>query len=193
MEMNVEHRITASREQVWAALNDVATLKAAIPGCDELEATSATSFKALITTKVGPVKARFRFDVTLTEIDAPNSYTIVAEGQGGAAGFANGSATVTLRANGDDTILAYHAKANVGGKLAQLGGRLIDGTAKKLADEFFGKFSELAADPSLLAAASPRANRQSADQATPSGAFRSSWVWAVAGAAAAILVYLLFI
>lgn len=193
MEMNVEHRIAASREQVWAALNDVATLKAAIPGCDELEATSATSFKALITTKVGPVKARFRFDVTLTEIDAPNSYTIAAEGQGGAAGFANGSAAVTLRADGDDTILAYHAKANVGGKLAQLGGRLIDGTAKKLADEFFGKFSELAAEPSLLAAATSRANRQSADQATSSGTFRSSWVWAVAGAAAAILVYLLFI
>lgn len=176
MEMSLEHRIPATREQVWAALNDVATLKAAIPGCDELEATSPTSFKAKITTKVGPVKAKFKFDVTLTDIDAPNSYTINAEGQGGAAGFANGSAAVTLRTDGNDTILAYHAKANVGGKLAQLGGRLIDGTAKKLADEFFGKFSELAADPALLSSDESQPAAQTPTGDTHSSATLPTWV-----------------
>ncbi len=191
MEMSLEHRIAASREQVWAALNDVATLRAAIPGCDELEATSPTSFKAAITTKVGPVKAKFKFDVTLTEIDAPNSYTIIAEGQGGAAGFANGSAAVTLRADGNDTILAYHAKANVGGKLAQLGGRLIDGTAKKLADEFFGKFSELAANPALLEGVADPADAQTAAAKAGSDAKLPTWLWALSGGCAAVLVYLL--
>lgn len=192
MEMSLEHRIPASREQVWAALNDVATLKAAIPGCEELEATTPTSFKAQITTKVGPVKARFKFDVTLTDITPPNSYMIIAEGQGGAAGFANGSAAVTLRSDGSDTILAYHAKANVGGKLAQLGGRLIDGTARKLADEFFGKFSELAANPALLSA--DTANSAPAEE-TGSHSTKSAvpvWVWAVVAAAAAALAYTLF-
>ena len=192
MEMSLEHRIPASREQVWAALNDVATLKAAIPGCEELEATTPTSFKAQITTKVGPVKARFKFDVTLTEMNPPNSYTIIAEGQGGAAGFANGSAAVTLRSDGSDTILAYHAKANVGGKLAQLGGRLIDGTAKKLADEFFGKFSELAANPALLAVDAASSVQAVANKTPSAKTPVPVWVWGVAGAAAAVLMYMLF-
>ena len=137
MEMKVERPIAASREKVWAALNDTETLKASIPGCDALEATSDTSFNAQITVKVGPVKAKFKFDVSLSDIDAPNSYMINGQGQGGAAGFANGSCAVTLLEDGEHTILAYHAKANVGGKLAQLGSRLIDGTAQKMADEFF--------------------------------------------------------
>lgn len=140
MEMNVEQPIAASREQVWAALNDTEVLKASIPGCDSLEVTGEDSFKAQITAKVGPVKARFSFDVSLTDIDPPNGYTINGQGQGGAAGFANGSAAVSLREDGANTILAYQAKANVGGKLAQLGARLIDGTAAKLAGEFFTNF-----------------------------------------------------
>ncbi len=191
MEMSLEHRIPASREQVWAALNDVATLKAAIPGCEELEATTPTSFKAQITTKVGPVKARFKFDVTLTDMKPPNSYTIIAEGQGGAAGFANGSAAVTLRSDGNETILAYHAKANVGGKLAQLGGRLIDGTAKKLADEFFGKFSELAANPALLSADAATSTQPAATETAAAKTAVPVWVWVVAVAVAAGLIYAL--
>ena len=153
MEMSFEHRIAASREQVWKALNDIEILKASIPGCDNLISEEENTFKAQITAKVGPVKAKFKFDVTLTDIDPPNAYTINGQGQGGAAGFANGSAAVTLREDGKHTILAYHAKANVGGKLAQLGARLIDGAAQKMANEFFVKFSELAANPSLLDAA----------------------------------------
>ena len=146
MEMNVERRIAASPEQVWAALNDTEILKASIPGCENLEAIGATSFKAQITARVGPVKAKFKFDVTLSDINPPKSYKISAEGQGGAAGFANGSVTVTLRADAADTILAYSVKANVGGKLAQLGARLIEGAASKMADEFFNNFSALAVD-----------------------------------------------
>jgi len=143
MEMNAERRISANKEKVWEALNDIETLKSSIPGCDVMDAISDTSFNAQITAKVGPVKAKFKFDVTLTDIDAPNSYTINGQGQGGAAGFANGSAAVSLREDGDETILTYHAKAKVGGKLAQLGSRLIDGTAQKMADEFFGTFSKI--------------------------------------------------
>jgi len=143
MEMNAERRISANKEKVWEALNDIETLKSSIPGCDVMDAISDTSFNAQITAKVGPVKAKFKFDVILTDIDAPNSYTINGQGQGGAAGFANGSAAVSLREDGDETILTYHAKAKVGGKLAQLGSRLIDGTAQKMADEFFGTFSKI--------------------------------------------------
>lgn len=143
MEMSVEHRIAASPQDVWDALNNTDILKAAIPGCDELESTSDTSFLAKVTTKIGPVKAKFKFEVDLDDLDPPNGYTINAQGQGGAAGFANGSAVVSLSEDGDETLLAYEAKAQVGGKLAQMGSRLIDGTAKKLADEFFTNFSAI--------------------------------------------------
>jgi carbon monoxide dehydrogenase subunit G len=178
MEMKFEHRIPASREQVWAALNNVEILKASIAGCEVLEATSPTSFNAKITAKVGPVKAKFQFDVTLTDLNPPNSYTINAKGQGGAAGFANGSAAVNLTSDGADTILAYHAQANVGGKLAQLGARLIDGTAKKMADDFFGKFSELAANPEA-ADGDTTATEQPA--ATPVSQGVPAWIWLVGG------------
>jgi carbon monoxide dehydrogenase subunit G len=146
MEMNVEHRIAASPQRVWEALNDVDILRAAIPGCESLEADEENTLQAKVTTKIGPVKARFNFNVTLTDLNPPHSYTINADGQGGAAGFANGSAAVTLSEDGAETLLAYQAQAHVGGKLAQLGARLIDGTAKKLADEFFTNFSALVED-----------------------------------------------
>jgi carbon monoxide dehydrogenase subunit G len=170
MKMNFEHHIAASREQVWVALNDTEILKAAITGCSSLETTGENSFNAQVTAKVGPVKAKFSFDVSLSDIDPPNGYTIAAEGQGGAAGFAKGGATVSLREDGDETILAYSAKANVGGKLAQLGSRLIDGAAQKIADEFFVKFSELAADPTLVA------TEQSEPEDKP---MPPVWVWVV--------------
>jgi carbon monoxide dehydrogenase subunit G len=147
MDLTGEYRIAASRERVWEALNDPEILKASIPGCSDLQAGGDNSFTATVTAKVGPVKAKFQGQVTLSDMDPPNGYTIQGEGKGGAAGFAKGGAKVTLVADGDDTLLRYEVNANVGGKLAQIGSRLIDGTAKKLSGEFFTTFSELAAGP----------------------------------------------
>jgi carbon monoxide dehydrogenase subunit G len=142
MEMSGEYRIPAPRETVWRALNDPAILKECIPGCQSLEKTSDTTMTAKVQAKVGPVKANFTGDVTLSNIDPPSGYTISGEGKGGVAGFAKGGADVTLEEAGDDTILRYTAKAQVGGKLAQIGARLIDATAKQLADEFFSNFAQ---------------------------------------------------
>ncbi len=143
MDMTGEYRIAASREQVWEGLNDPETLQASIPGCESLEKTGENSFSAKVVAKVGPVKAKFNGDVTLSNINPPESYTISGEGKGGAAGFAKGGADVKLADDGEGgTILTYSAKADVGGKLAQLGSRLIDGTSKKMADEFFSNFRE---------------------------------------------------
>nr|WP_306268510.1 carbon monoxide dehydrogenase subunit G [Pararhizobium sp. IMCC3301] len=141
MDMSGEYRIPAPRETVWAALNDPEILKQCIPGCESLEMTSDTEMTAAVTTKVGPVKAKFKGSVTLSDIDPPKGYRISGEGKGGVAGFAKGGAEVNLEEDGTDTILRYTATAQVGGKLAQLGSRLIDSTAKKMADEFFGNFS----------------------------------------------------
>ncbi len=146
MEMSGEYKINASREKVWAGLNDPETLKRSIPGCDEIEQTSDTSFSAKVTAKVGPVKAKFAGDVELSDIDAPNGYRISGEGKGGAAGFAKGGANVKLEEDGDGTLLKYEVDAQVGGKLAQLGARLIDGTAKKMASQFFENFAEAVTD-----------------------------------------------
>ncbi|WP_428670257.1 SRPBCC family protein [Roseibium sp.] len=143
MDMNGSHRIPADRETVWAALNDPEILKACIPGCESLEKTSDTEMTAAVTSKIGPVKAKFKGSVTLENINPPESYTSAGEGKGGVAGFAKGSADVKLTEEGDETVLSYEAKAQVGGKLAQLGSRLIDSTAKKMAEEFFSKFSEM--------------------------------------------------
>ncbi|MBT4045879.1 MAG: carbon monoxide dehydrogenase subunit G [Rhodospirillaceae bacterium] len=145
MDLTGEYHIAASREQVWAALNDPEVLKASIPGCSDLNAVGDDSFTATVTAKVGPVKAKFQGQVTLSDMDPPNGYTIQGEGKGGPAGFAKGGAKVTLVEDGDGTLLRYEVNANVGGKLAQIGSRLIDGTAKKLAGEFFTTFAEIAA------------------------------------------------
>ena len=143
MNMTGEAQIGAPRERVYQALNDPDILKRAIPGCEEIEKLSDTEMTAKVVTKVGPVKAKFAGQVTLSDLNPPESYTISGEGKGGTAGFAKGSAKVNLEANGAGTVLRYEVNAQVGGKLAQLGGRLIDGTAKKLADEFFTKFGEI--------------------------------------------------
>ncbi len=145
MEMKSRQSIAASRQRVWDALNDPAALQAAIPGCDRFERSGENQFTARITNRVGPVKASFGFLIELSEIDAPNSYVLHGRGQGGAAGFANGSARVSLEDEGGDTVLIYELDARVGGKLAQLGGRLINGAAKKLADEFFSRLGEVIA------------------------------------------------
>ena len=145
MDLKGEYRIPAPREQVWAALNDPEVLKACIPGCETLERTADNAFAATVAMKVGPVRAKFSGAVELSDIDPPNGYTISGEGKGGAAGFAKGGAKVELVEDAGETVLKYDVEANVGGKLAQLGSRLIDGTARKLANDFFAKFSELAA------------------------------------------------
>ena len=143
MDMSGEYRIKASRDAVWRALNDPKVLKQSIPGCEELDKTSDVEFVAKVTAKVGPVKAKFGGKVTLNDLDPPNGYRIVGEGQGGVAGFAKGSAEVKLTVDGDATILHYDVKAAVGGKLAQIGSRLIGATAKKMAADFFTRFSKL--------------------------------------------------
>ncbi len=138
MEMTGEYRINAAREDVWAALNDPEVLKACIPGCQEIDKTSDTGFTAKVKAKVGPVSATFNGAVTLSDMNPPESYTISGEGKGGAAGFAKGGAKVKLAEDGAETLLTYEVEAQVGGKLAQIGSRLIDGTAKKMAEQFFG-------------------------------------------------------
>lgn len=141
MTMTGEVALPASREVVWGKLNDPEILKVCIPGCEELEKLSDTEFQAVAVNKVGPVKARFKGKVTLSDLDPPNGYRISGQGDGGVAGFAKGGAVVTLTPNETGTLLTYHVEAQIGGKLAQLGQRLINGAAKKLADEFFERFA----------------------------------------------------
>jgi len=140
--MKGEVMLPADRAAVWAALNDPEVLKRCIPGAQELEKLSDTEFQASVRAAVGPVKATFKGRVVLSEIDAPNGYTISGEGQGGVAGFAKGGAKVRLAEAEGGTLMTYEVEANVGGKLAQLGGRLINGVAKKYADEFFDTFAK---------------------------------------------------
>ncbi|MBM7044422.1 carbon monoxide dehydrogenase subunit G [Rhizobium lusitanum] len=141
MDMTGEERIAAPRDAVWAALNDADILKQCIPGCESLEWVSPTELTAKVKLKIGPVSASFNGDVTLSNINAPESYTISGEGKGGIAGFAKGGADVVLKEDGNETILQYEAKAQVGGKIAQLGSRLVDSSAKKLAQQFFSDFT----------------------------------------------------
>lgn len=161
MDMTGEQRITASRQKVWAALNDVEVLRQCIPGCQAIEKNSDTDMTAKVMLAVGPVRATFSGKVTLSDLDPPNGYKISGEGSGGVAGHAKGGATVTLKEDGPNaTILNYVVKADVGGKLAQVGGRLIDSTAKKLAGEFFEKFGSIVggpAEPPLSGAPTKRA------------------------------------
>jgi uncharacterized protein len=144
MEMTNKDRIEAPRATVWAALNDVEVLKSCVPGCEELVKHSDTEFTAKVTLKIGPVKAAFKGKMQLLDVHAPSSYTISFEGQGGVAGFAKGTATVMLEEDGTDaSVLHYTARAMVGGKIAQLGARLVDSSAAKLAAEFFARFGEI--------------------------------------------------
>ena len=138
-----EEKIAAPIDKVWAALNDPAVLKECIPGCQSLEKTSDNELAATVVLKIGPIKATFNGAVTLKNLNPPKSYTIQGEGKGGIAGFAKGGADVTLTEDGaDSTVLKYEAKADVGGKIAQLGSRLIESTSKKLAGQFFSTFNE---------------------------------------------------
>lgn len=146
MTMTGEVQLPASRQVVWEKLNDPAVLKSCIPGCEELDKSGDNEFQAVAKMKVGPVSARFKGRVTLSDLDPPNGYKITGEGEGGVAGFAKGGATVNLQDKDGDTLLVYNVEAQIGGKLAQLGQRLINGSAKKLADEFFANFAEAVKD-----------------------------------------------
>ena len=143
LELSDEILISAPRDRVYAALNDAAILQQCIPGCEELTQHSATDLEAKVVLKIGPVKARFGGKVTLDTTDAPAGFSLRGEGSGGVAGFAKGGAVVTLEDLGQDTMLRYTASADVGGKIAQLGSRLILGTARKLAGNFFETFAEV--------------------------------------------------
>ena len=142
MKMNGEFRVPTDRETVWRALNDPEVLKECLPGCQEIEKTSETEMSATLVIKVGPVKATFKGGVTFSDIDPPNGYTLSGQGQGGTAGFASGEAKVRLVEENGGTVLQYECDAKVGGKLAQIGSRLIDSTAKKLAKQFFDSLAE---------------------------------------------------
>lgn len=147
MDMTGERRIPAPRQKVWDALNDPAILKACIPGCESLEKTGDTDLKATAAVKIGPIAARFTGKVQLLNLDPPNGYRIQGEGAGGVAGFAKGGADVKLADEGINTILHYDVKAQVGGKIAQLGARLIDATSKQMADTFFDRFTAVVSEP----------------------------------------------
>lgn len=157
MEMMGEYAIAAPRERVYDSLNDPDVLRRSIPGCESLEKVSDNELAAVVVAKVGPVRAKFKGQVTLSDLVYPESYTITGEGKGGPAGFARGGARVKLRENGSGTILTYEVNADIGGKLAQLGSRLIDSTARKLADDFFARFGELASEEGPEAEPAPAA------------------------------------
>ena len=162
MKMNGEFRVPTDRETVWRALNDPEVLKECLPGCQEIEKTSDTEMSATLAIKVGPVKATFKGGVTLSDIDPPNGYTLSGQGQGGTAGFASGEVKVRLVEENGGTVLQYECDAKVGGKLAQIGSRLIDSTAKKLAKQFFDSLAE-----KLGGGEEPEAAAEAAQEAAP--------------------------
>lgn len=142
MEMSGEERIAATQQQTWAALNDPEILKACVPGCESIERIADNEYQVLMVARVGPVSAKFKGKLALSDLNPPSSYALAFEGQGGAAGFGKGSAQVQLAPEGDGTLLTYQVKASVGGKLAQIGSRLVDAAAKKIAKDFFAAFNE---------------------------------------------------
>jgi len=193
MNLSGEYRLPLPRTVVWDGLNNPEILKQCIPGCEELTKTEDNGFAAKVGLKIGPMTARFTGKVTLSDIDPPNGYKIAGEGQGGVAGFGKGSAIVKLAEDGEGgTILTYTADSQVGGKMAQLGSRLIDATAKKLADEFFGKFSAIVAPPAAAAeapapATSERPQTPEISAPQTGGLPQSVWIAALVAAIAAVL------
>lgn len=185
MEMSGEFRIPAPREKVWAALNDPEILQQSVPGCQSITKLSDTEMEGAVTASVGPVKATFKGSVTLSDINPPHGYTLTGQGKGGPAGFAKGIAKVSLTEEGGMTVLRYSVDASVGGKLAQIGQRLIDGTAKKLSEEFFGNFSKILGGGETAAAPAETTQTQ------PASAGLSPVVW-ISGliAVMAVLVWL---
>jgi carbon monoxide dehydrogenase subunit G len=188
VELTQSRAIAAPPQAVWGALNDPDVLKACIPGCEKLERVSDTEWQAVVATRVGPVQARFNGRVQIADLQPPTAYTLRFDGQGGAAGFASGQARVTLAPADAGTMLSYTVNAKVGGKIAQLGSRLIDGAAAKLADDFFNRFAErMAAAPAEIATAAP---------AVPPAATRAAsthWVRYAAVAGIVVLLIVLYV
>ena len=185
MDLKGERLIPASLDRTWEALNDPETLKACIPGCESVTRTGDNAFESVVAVKIGPVNARFKGRLQMTNVEAPRSYTINFDGQGGAAGFGKGSADVKLEPEGDNTRLRFEAKAQVGGKLAQLGSRLIDSTAKKLADEFFASLAARAAPADAVAAA---IETPASEAGAPPGKTPIGW-WIAAAVVIVLVVY----
>jgi carbon monoxide dehydrogenase subunit G len=183
MEMTGEQIIPAAQADVWRGLNDPEILKACISGCESIEKLSGTEYAIVTTAAIGPVKARFKGKLSLADLDPPNSYSLSFDGQGGAAGFAKGSAKVSLAAEDSGTRLSYTVKAQIGGKLAQIGSRLIDGVAKKLADDFFTAFNQNIGGPTRAAAAAA----ETAPSAETAPGAAPLW-WVVATIAAMFLL-----
>jgi carbon monoxide dehydrogenase subunit G len=176
MEMTSTRNVPAPVATVWTALNDPAVLKGCIPGCDAIEADGENAYRIAVAARIGPVAAKFTGRMQLADIDPPKGYTLSFEGQGGAAGFAKGNAKVSLAPaeNGAATTLSYTVNAQVGGKIAQLGSRLVDGAAQKLADDFFARFSDAVAAKAGLAPVAP------APELAPASAAKGPWVRYVA-------------
>jgi carbon monoxide dehydrogenase subunit G len=172
-------------DKTWAALNDPETLKACIAGCESLERTGEDAFAAVVAVKVGPVSARFKGNLKMTNVQAPNSYTINFDGQGGVAGFGKGSADVALTPEDTGTRLKYSAKAQVGGKMAQVGSRLIDAAASKVAEDFFKAFEE-----HLRPAEAAVAGAEATAVPAATGGNKTLW-WVVGAAVVLVLIYLL--
>jgi len=179
MDMTGEYKIPAPREKVWEALNDAEILRASVPGCETLEKESDTEFTATVMAKVGPVRAKFNGRVTLSDMDPPNGYTISGEGQGGAAGFGKGGAKVSLTDGEGGTVLRYEANASVGGKMAQIGSRVVEGVAKKMADDFFTTFVEQVALADRADPEVPQTSEivQALDEGSETGF--PAWAWVV--------------
>lgn len=197
MQITGSFTVPAPRQRVWEALNDPEILRQCIPGCEQLNRVGDNEFEGKVVAKVGPVKASFSGRVTLSDLDPPNGYTISGEGKGGVAGFAKGNAKVQLRDDGAGTALDYTADASVGGKLAQIGGRLIEAAANQTAEGFFAKFSQLvmaggtaaAAAPPEPGAASTAAPAPPPGLSTPAKARRLLW-WLAAGAVVIVIIVL---
>jgi len=184
MEMTGEQRIPLSQQRVWEALNDPEILKACIPGCEKIDKISDTEYAVAMTAAVGPVKAKFNGKLKLADLDPPNAYSLTFEGSGGAAGFGKGSARVSLKPEDSVTLLSYTASATVGGKLAQVGSRLIDGVAKKMADDFFVRFNETVAKPVAAAVEAATGEPASRRRATI-----PTWAWVIGGIVLALILF----
>ncbi len=189
MKMSGSRELSAPQADVWRKLNDVEVLKRCIPGCESLEKTGENDLKATVAVKIGPVSARFNGNVTLSDLNPPNSYRISGSGNGGVAGSGSGGANVSLKPSGAGTELSYDVDANVSGKIAQLGGRLIDATAASLANQFFDRFANEFAPAASADEGAPATARPSAGQ-SPAGGGGLAWIWWAVAAAALVAVIL---
>jgi carbon monoxide dehydrogenase subunit G len=191
MDMQASRSLAITQQQAWEALNDPAILKACIPGCDKLESTGENKYAVGMALKIGPVSAKFSGKIQLADMNPPVSYTLSFEGQGGVAGFGKGTASVSLVPTDAGCDLQYTVHAQVGGKIAQLGQRLIDGAAKSLAEDFFKRFDAAAAE--RFAASEPQAVEAAPDDtaAVPASAQTPVWVWGVGAAVLAVAVWFL--